>query len=165
MKQLLLITLSFFALQAKAQSTLNATGGSADLGGNTYSYSVGEMCAVHTASTTSLIVTHGVLQPNTDKSVGIEETWLSTDKINVYPNPTSTKISLELITKDVADVDFVLQDVQGRALDTQQGQLAVGQNKFEFDLSELANAYYLLRVQLTKSNTTYSKSFKIQKIK
>jgi len=165
MKQLVLIFLTFLAINSDAQSTINANGNTATIGGNTYSFSVGEMCAVHTASNGSVVITHGVLQPMSDNSVGINETWLASDKIHVYPNPTSTKIQLELNTNDLADADFVLMDMQGRMVLSKQDKLSAGNNKFEFDLSHLANAYYVLQVKLNKSNATYSKSFKIQKIK
>jgi len=165
MKQFITIILCLLAINCSAQSIINTSGNTATLAGNTYSYSIGEMCAVHTATSATLIVTQGLLQPTTEGPTAIENTWLASDNVRVYPNPSNAIIHLELNTNEVADAKFVLLDISGKNIITQKAILTSGLNKYEFDLSQVANAYYVLQVQLSKKDKNYSTSFKIQKVK
>ena len=165
MKHIIIIFLSFLAWQSPAQSIVNASGNTATVSGNTYSYSVGEMCAVHTASSATLVVTNGLLQPNAQTPDGINNLWLSTDKISLYPNPSATILYLEMQTTELATGKITLLDMSGKQVLARQENFTAGTNKIEFDLSPFANAQYVLQIQLSKSNQQYAKSFNIQKIK
>jgi len=159
------ILICLFAIQIQAQSIVNAAGNTTTIGGHTYSYSVGEMCAVHTASTASIAVTHGLLQPIAQIPNGLNVVWLESDKINLYPNPSSSILYLEMQTNESATGQITLIDMSGKQVLKRQKIFNIGFNKVEFDLTPFANAQYVLQIHLNKSNQRYSQSYNIQKIK
>ena len=65
---LLLLGILFFSKISFAQSTINVTSHTATIGGIVHDYSIGEMTMVTTERTSNLIVTQGVLQPNSTTS-------------------------------------------------------------------------------------------------
>ena len=71
---------------------ISFTGNSISNGNYTLDYSLGEIL-IETLSDSSFYCTQGLLQPNYNSLIGIEEI---TDKsVTVYPNPTSDKITIK----------------------------------------------------------------------
>ena len=91
---LLLFCLPF--LYTKAQSVdpylISFTGNTITNGSYTLEYALGEM-AIETLSGSSYYCTQGLLQPNYNLTIGIDE--ISRNDVNAYPNPTSELIFIK----------------------------------------------------------------------
>nr|HPI54572.1 T9SS type A sorting domain-containing protein [Chitinophagaceae bacterium] len=133
----LTLCLSIGLLQkASAQQTINVAGNSAVIYGMTFDYSIGEMTVVSTAKSGNLIVTQGLLQPQT--STGNANTTNEDNQhissmagmINVYPNPTSNILYIE--TKDQQAGQFIYQlfDATGKLVASSKEMQKEGVNKY-----------------------------------
>ena len=99
---LILVFVAFFSvmsLNAFCQQAINVSGHSATINGLKFDYSIGEMTLVTTEKNATLIVTQGLLQPNSSGSgantnPGNTNISLS-DLIKVYPNPTDNILFVE----------------------------------------------------------------------
>lgn len=146
--------------QVEAQTTINVTSHSASINGIVYDYSIGEMTMISTERASNLIVTQGILQPNskTSKTDEVISKIDFVDFVKVYPNPTSNILFIELI--DIENATFQLFDALGKILvDTK----SIGM-KSRIDLSAFAIGNYYLVVK-NDTNQTQKMSFKIQKTK
>lgn len=163
----LLIALGIASYSSRAQSitpsTLNATGGSATLSGNTYEWSVGEMTLVHTATSGTLTVTQGVLQPRPSQ-VGINDVPLALDQLSVYPNPTGSFVFLETKLNSAAELRYSLYDVLGKSLVLRTYKIPSGKEKIMIDLAPFAAGSYYLNVQIQQQGNQYRNSFEIKKV-
>ena len=157
-----------YSLGAQAQtmtpSTLNASGGSGEIAGNIYEYSVGEMVLVHTATAPNLIVTQGVLQPQEEAS-GIADAVLPEKALTVYPNPSSDILYLQPDMAYGGKLVLSLTDMTGRSLVKKECVLKTGTEKQTIDLSMFAAGTYLLYATFTHNNQDFVRSFKVQKLK
>ena len=165
MKQLVLIAFVFIAINCTAQQTLNASGGTATISGNTHSYSIGEMSLVHTASTNTIVVTHGVLQPLPQAPDAVQNIWSDNNQVSVYPNPSTSIVNIDLVTTESYQAKYIILDMLGKIVWSRNTSISKGKNQFQYDMTPWANANYLLQVQLKNRTKDYSKYFKIQKIK
>ncbi len=152
-----------FAKNALAQQTLNASGQSVNVHGMTFDYSIGEMTLVHSASSPSLIITQGLLQPvyggkgNTINS--------NADVIRVYPNPTTNEVFVDFTMPVDGFYTLQLYDALGKVLDKQNGAFTIGINKVRISLASFASGSYYLLLQLNNSgNEPSAYCYKIQKI-
>ncbi len=146
--------------QVEAQTTINVTSHSASINGIVYDYSIGEMTMISTERASNLIVTQGILQPNsrTSKTDEVISKIDFVDFVKVYPNPTSNILFIELT--DTENATFQLFDALGKILvDTK----SIGM-KSRIDLSAFAIGNYNLVVK-NDTNQTQKMSFKIQKTK
>lgn len=78
------IFLDFF--RVTAQQVINTNGFSAQIGGNTYEFSLGEL-VIHTKQNNTMQLTEGFLQPVSIVLILSEQS--KENKWNVYPNPFS----------------------------------------------------------------------------
>lgn len=167
-----LLLLSAFALcissvGANAQSiwpsTLNASGGSAILAGNTYEWSVGEMTLVSTESTSSLVITQGLLQTRLGTTDVKDHTIMQ--YLSVFPNPASSTVNYTFNSPQKAVLGIRLVDMTGKVLYTRNTDVKTGINTGQVDMSPYAAATYMLQVDLTDGdNQIGSTSYKIQKV-
>jgi hypothetical protein len=144
--------------QVEAQTTINVTSHSASINGIVYDYSIGEMTMISTERASNLIVTQGILQPNsrTSKTDEVISKIDFVDFVKVYPNPTSNILFIELT--DTENATFQLFDALGKILvDTK----SIGM-KSRIDLSAFAIGNYNLVVK-NDTNQTQKMSFKILK--
>lgn len=161
----LLMFLAYFVRgQSVTPTTLNSTGGTAAIGTNTYEWSVGEMALVNTASTGSIIVTQGMLQPVAGDPTSVKDSPHLTKGFQVYPNPATRMLNLQYDLPG-GELLYLLQDITGKQLFagtiiTNGTQMTKG-----FDLTNLAPATYMLyiRYQL-KGKPEETTSFKIDKL-
>lgn len=144
-----------------AQSTLNAAGGGATIGGNSYDYSVGEMAVVSTASTATLVVTQGLLQPQPATPDATSNLIISENQLSIYPNPTTAILNLQPQFTTGGILSIQLVDMNGRMIQKKEIKLANGSETQKLDISSYATGNYLLNVQFENHRNTY----KIQKIK
>ncbi|OJV56085.1 MAG: hypothetical protein BGO31_18615 [Bacteroidetes bacterium 43-16] len=148
--------------QSIGPATLNAAGGSAALGGNTYEWSVGEMVLVNTVSTAGLVVTQGTLQPQIQVT-GIKENQLALEGLSVYPNPASDHLNINLNVARNLEVTLKLSDVSGRTYYVKTSKNHNGSDLITLDLSPYAGGIYLLQIETVDRAKTYYNTFKVVK--
>jgi hypothetical protein len=169
-KNLLIFSCSFLlaATGANAQSaapaTLNAAGGSVAIGGSTFDWSVGEMTMVSTFSTSSIIVTQGLLQPAPKNSDGVKQVSLLQD-LQVFPNPASSIVNIQFKSSLQGTLDYVLMDMIGKTIMNDAVDIKQGGAAAQVNIAALANASYMLKVTLSAgSKSKETTSYKIQKL-
>lgn len=169
-KSNLLISILLCAVihNAKAQSTgpsiLNSTGGSATVGTSTFEWSVAEMTVLQTATTGTLTITHGVLQPmeaQPDDTTSITE-HIASHQLNVYPNPVSDFVILEAKYEGTFSLTFRLLDAAGRILLTET-RTFTQHEPHKIDMKNLAVGSYYLQVHTVHAGKQYVNNFRIQK--
>lgn len=145
-------------------STLNACGGSAVSGGNTYEWSVAEMTMVSSFGGGNILVTQGVLQPS-QQPAGIQENGPQAfDTFLVYPVPTGDLLHLKPNFGEGGKLDWTLIDVQGKQVGSRSAQLAQGNETQSMDLSTLPAACYFLAIRFESSHGTVSATYTVQKV-
>lgn len=156
-------TINFCQAQVQHAATVNATGGSTQLGGNTYEWSVGEMVLVNTVATANLVVTQGLLQPILN-ATGIRHPELSADQLKVYPNPTKDIVFIQPSLKPNTSLSLLVYDISGRAFFRKTVVLKSGTEVQGIDLGTYAAGNYLLDIVAGPVGATSRNTFKIQKI-
>jgi hypothetical protein len=164
----ILIGLQLCLLQAHGQSigpaTVNATGGSGAISGNTYDWSIGEMSMVATFYSSAVTITQGVLQ-NNPSTEGVPSTSLA-GHLQVFPNPASTVVNLQYTSVSRGLLSYRLMDMAGRIIASRSTEVSQGVVTEQVNISTLAVASYMLEV-LFKSDNEVAKisSYKIEKLK
>jgi hypothetical protein len=64
----------------------------------------------------------------------------------IYPNPTSHSITIELAEQDRLDEENLIYNLQGQNVSKQVSILSNESNKIKLDLSNLPRAYYIIRL-------------------
>lgn len=169
MKKIFLSTLIFIsaAISLNAQSigpsTINAAGGSANIGNTTHEFSIGEMAVVSTASTSNIVITHGVLQPLM-KTTSIKDTDFFKQFLSLYPNPTQNVIYFQPSFKQGGLLSYQLFDIVGRLLIDGSFDLKYGNEKQQLVLGHLVSGSYMLSVRFEQGGNTFNTAYKIQKL-
>ena len=169
-----IITLTFIAffsvisLSSFAQQTINVSSHSATIQGMQFDYSIGEMTLVSTERNTNLIVTQGLLQPNSSGSGANAQPGntgiAGSDLIKVYPNPTENILFVESVENADASISYQLFDATGKIVLSEEILWKAGPNKFSLDLKNYAaGAYYLMIRKPNAKGTMDNFSYKIQK--
>jgi hypothetical protein len=159
---------SFLAFgQSISPTALNMAGGYLNGGYYQYEYSVGEMSVIETLTGSTNMITHGVLQPLTDKPFGnnTASAW-SNDEIKIFPVPTRGRVEVDILSKQQGRVRMQLVDGLGQVIRTAEFDYAGLGNIQIFDITTLASANYSLRITLDPKPGFVKKSgaFKILKI-
>lgn len=142
-------------VEAKAQSSLNASGGNASGAGGSASYSVGQL-AYTTVSGAGGSANAGVQQPIelfTSSQEEIENIQLS---ISVFPNPATALVQLHVTDPMWNELSYQLFDLSGKLLANQK---VTGENSSISMENKPVGSYFL---KVRKGNTEI-KSFKILK--
>lgn len=163
------VMLAFFIPYSRAQSispkTLNATGGSKVINGNTYEWSVGEMALVSTSAGSNIVVTQGLLQPVPGPS-GIDVVSNLSKQLEVYPNPAGEMVYLRYDLKQAGKLEYILQDMTGKAILKNNINAGNTASTTEISLGNLPSATYMLYISFQPVNGTAEQaSFKIDKLK
>jgi hypothetical protein len=141
-----------------AQSVVGTASGSGVIGNQqTHAWSVGEMCAITTQTSPTLVVTQGFLQPSdapvsTDEPAGL---WV-TDLL-VFPNPTIQSVQISgTIGTTPMDIQMLLTDASGKSLWANALALAGGTSlNQQIDLSLYPSGQYMLTLSGTGKPLTY----------
>jgi hypothetical protein len=148
--------------QSITPDVINSAGGSGTVGGNTYEWSVGEVM-VSTFTSTSLVVTQGVLQPNLSSSSIPDAPSLS--GINVFPNPAKSIVNIQFSAKDAGQLIYRLMDVAGRTVIEHTSDVKPGEVMRQLDIEKLACANYMLQVFFrADGKPEATNTWKIQKL-
>lgn len=149
--------------QSIGPSTINASGGSKTISGNTYEFSIGEMALVNTAIGSNIIVTNGVLQPNPSPTKVKDVNALS-DNLKIYPNPSDNILNIQPDFETGGQLTYQLYDALGRIMLSGEFNLVSGKEKQTISLNQLAASSYVLHLNLNKKGIKYNASFNVQKI-
>ncbi len=150
--------------QSIGPSTINAAGGGGTIGTRIFDYSIGEMALVSTYTSSSVIITQGVLQ-NRSATSGVNDPGLS-GQMTVFPNPASTIVNLEYNSSKTGTMHYRLMDILGKVIVSRQATVAPGTTKEQIDIANLAAATYMLEVTFKASNGAEQRtSYKIDKLK
>ncbi len=148
--------------QSITPSVLNASGGSGTIGSNTFEWSVGEIM-VATLSSTSLIVTQGVLQPKGGPASIADDPL--TPRLDVFPNPSSSVVNIQFNSPGSGTLISRVIDVTGKVLIEDAATVKQGSTTRQLDIRQFACATYMLQVTYkTEDNTEKSTTYKIQKL-
>lgn len=66
--------------------------------------------------------------------------------LNIFPNPSSDKLNIDLLSGLNGDAMIEMTDLQGKAVTSRSVQLKSGYNNWSLDVSSLSNGMYLLRI-------------------
>lgn len=151
---MLLVCLLWAGL-AKAQESANTTGGDATGLGGTAAYSIGQVVYT-TQNSSNGSVAQGVQHAYDVYAIGIEHNELNV-AMDVYPNPTSDNIILQI-------PDFINQQLWYRLLDA-QGKIIVREKIITqhsaINMYNLSSATYFL--QVVNQDNKHAQSFSIIK--
>lgn len=131
-----------FALVARGQEAIPATGGTAAGTGGSVTYTVGQV-AFDVVTGTSGFIIQGVQQPYEISTVtAIEDTEDITLEYSVYPNPTEGIIRLVIKSVNDGDFRFQLYNLNGTVLQDKK----VIDKETEISMDSQTSAIYFLRV-------------------
>jgi hypothetical protein len=151
----MLIVCMLWAGLAKAQESANTTGGDATGLGGTAAYSIGQVVYT-TQNSSNGSVAQGVQHAYDVYAIGIEHNELNV-AMDVYPNPTSDNIILQI-------PDFNNQQLWYRLLDA-QGKIIVKEKiitqQSAINMYPLSSATYFL--QVVNQDNKHAQSFSIIK--
>jgi hypothetical protein len=153
----ILLTYSIAIPSATGQSVIGTASNKGLINNQLHEWSVGEMCAVSTATTPALILTQGFLQATTT-AVSTDELALIFTGITVMPNPTSAIATLRgHAPEGTKSIAFLLLDAKGALLQTAcltpQADGAVQQ---DIDLTPQPSGTYFLNIQISNATKTFS---------
>jgi len=158
-----ILALMLCAGSAHAQSTLNAAGGGGTIGGNSYDYSIGEMTLVSTETSSSIVITQGLLQPEAKFATSTKDLIIAQDQMSIYPNPTAAIVNIQPQFTTAGTMQISLLDALGKTIVRQEYKLSNGTEKQQIDISGFAIGNYLINVNFTNNKTTLRNTYKIQK--
>ena len=97
------------------------------------------------ANTAWIVGSQGMIYKGTATVTGIEELGLS-DLINVFPNPTSGIVTVELNGEVTGAIDYILLDISGRQTSEGTWQKGGYKQRFEIDMTDVVNGLYMLSI-------------------
>lgn len=163
MRKALIMALTFGPLSIFAQSAerqvIASTGGTASAANVQISYTVGET-VIAAGSASNIIITQGFQQSDMEV-VGMEElnNGLS---VNVYPNPATDNVTIDIETTSPLNINATVYDLPGKQTGIALPNLNVnGRLKQTLDLSSLASGQYF--ISFTDKNTILG-TVRIQKV-
>ena len=121
------------------------------------SWTIGEVM-IETVSGTNNMLTQGFHQPGVQATI-IEEVLPGYIKINVFPNPATESITVNL-ENNTLKLNVELYDMTGKLLISKE--IEPLQSSFVVNVRDLANAGYLLRIH--SEDKKYNATYKIQKV-
>jgi hypothetical protein len=141
----------FITAQSIGPATINAAGSSAIINNATHEYSIAEMAVVQTSTTNNITVTHGVLQPARQGTDNVTTTVKPIDIAKVYPVPTASAVTVELLNYNKEYYNVVITDVTGKIL---------FENKFNspkaiIDMTSFAAGNYNLMLNTAQQKVLY----------
>jgi hypothetical protein len=74
-------------------------------------------------------------------------------KLNVYPNPTTGMLHVEMTTVNAGKATLQVLDLAGRTVMTQTANMVAGTNNTQLDMTKLAKGAYMINVQSNEGNS------------
>ena len=162
-KLVLVISCSVLSAAGFSQSKtleLNPAAGDFYTGSDfTLSWTIGEGI-IETFSNDDMVLTQGFQQPSL-KITLIEESDEGNFQINVYPNPTSDFLTINIVSEDEISCTTSLYDMAGRLLYSKA--LKGSELTENINLTKYSSDLYILRILDSKGKLL--QTYKVQKIK
>jgi len=129
-------------LNARAQETVPATGGTASGANGSISYTIGQVFYITSTNATGTL-TEGVQQPyEILVTTGIEEANGILLECTAFPNPAVTNLTLKIRNYPSEHLTYQLLDLNGKLIQKSE----VKNNETVIQMSDLAPAVYLLSI-------------------
>ena len=162
---LLQCSFHFSFAQSLFPYVIPASGGFYANGGYSLSYTIGEL-AVNKLTNSSAILTEGFQQPidSGTGSVAVYNDEIEQWKVNIYPNPVFSILTLELCTNQSVNYSVDLFDLFGRQIfrkeiNVRQGDMPM----YSLSLESIPPSLYILSV--TSDDEKIKRIFKVNKMK
>jgi hypothetical protein len=139
-----------------AQEATATAGGEASGSGGAVSFTVGQVVFTNHTDSLTGTVSQGVQHGFEIFTLGVDKSALNT-VLNLFPNPTSEKVSLQISNYNHEKFSYLLFDLQGKLL--VKGQII--SELTQLDLNNLPKASYF--VQIVNQDNKQIKLFKIIK--
>lgn len=150
-----IIFLFFLTLATQAQQSSVTAGGVATGIGGSATYSVGQTIFKYISSS-DIIVAQGVQQPYEIALLSVFEDTFNTIKIQVYPNPTTSYLNINIQNNELSNLYLSLFDIKGKLIN----QKKITSSNEILSLENMPSSTYFLRVFGHKNEF---KTFKIIK--
>lgn len=172
MKTKALAALLLLNLAAKAQtassSVINAAGNSFSQGYYAIDWSVGELALVNTMTSSNgyVILTNGLLQPESSGENVNPGKHFTSDEIKILPNPTYNKVEINISAPQQGTLSIIVYDAAGKQLMSTKTFSNGLQKSEKLDLSTFASGTYLFYIELNPLPGSVRKTgtFKIVKL-
>lgn len=86
-----------------------------------------------------------------------EETTANISDMNIFPNPANQYINIEYTGIESTEVQLFLMDINGRVIQNQILNDALGQQRIQLDINDLTSGSYF--IQIVAEDTVLSKKF------
>jgi Secretion system C-terminal sorting domain len=164
------VSLFFFSssfAQSVTPAVLNASGGTNFFTFYRFEWSFGEAMVIETQSASNLIVTQGVLQPETHNPAtnSTTSTW-DKDEIKILPNPTQNVLEIDFFSKQKGKVTMSFYDATGRFMSNRQFDY-YGTSRIEkWNVTAFPAGTYMLYIELVPVSPSVAKkgAFKVVKV-
>ena len=153
--------------QTVTPGVLNTSGGTHSFGYTNIDWSIGEMPLVNTGGTQVVVVTNGFLQPFTEKPADANNSSVFTpDEIRIFPNPTTSYVEINFLTRQKGNMSFRLYNAMGQLL-LEKSFYSHGLGRIErIDMQRLPSTEYFIQIVLDPEPGSIGKKggFKIIKL-
>ena len=90
--------------------------------------------------------------------MGVKENIRESKFVNLFPNPSESKNTLEISNQKESNCTIELYDIMGRFIKTvYSGRIHSGKSEIECDLNKLANSMYIYYIKI--DDQVYFKKF------
>jgi len=158
---ILALVLFFLTQKAMSQQATSAASGSAIIEEISFEYIIGEMVLVNTASTASVILTQGFLQPINENPTSVSARSYSSLSFNCYPNPVHNMLTLSATNFIDERLEIRITDILGRSVALENMEFNALTDK-HIDVSSYKAGCYFLNI-LNKESQNIVETFKIIK--
>ena len=155
MTKITLLLILFCLPKLMAQQAVISSGGNASGTGGSTNYSIGQV-TYKTQTGTNGNVSQGVQQPIEIFTLSGEEFVNIKLEAVVYPNPTTSNVTLKISNLNLDNLNYQFFDIQGRLIG--DGKISNEETVFQMEQYPIAN--YILKIN---SNSKELKTFKIIK--
>ena len=80
--------------------------------------------------------------------MALDEKQNNLNKITIYPNPTTDKLTLSFITQKSTNTTWTLYTEIGKKIKTGKQKLIVGINQINLDLEKLKSGIYFVSLEI-----------------
>ena len=123
----------------QAQKTVTASGGDANGGNGSMSYSIGQIVYTTSIGTNGNTMAKGVQQ---SYEISLVNDSNITIDVKIYPNPTSYDLTLETDNSSSINQSYYILDVEGRLIKTNK----ITSSKTIIKMSSFSNGVYFINV-------------------
>lgn len=165
MKKLYIVILFLYSISAGAQSTtptvVASSGGFFSNSAGMLSFTVGELAAVTTLSSSNNFLTQGFQQPS-DFGVFVPPVKDENFAVSVYPNPSNSYFNISINASSNMALQYTVYDMLGKQITESRKNISHGKNLISIDLHQQVTGIYLLECTFTnlstgEQNKAYSK--------